>query len=253
MINVLKRIFALFGVELSRIRKDNEKHTMFDNAFSMQQYLTKDLGESLTIFDIGAYDGGTALHYKKLFPGSTIYSFEPFLDSFSKLEKNTSQFKDIIATNKGVSNKDGKANFNSNIYPLTNSLLDSHESGNAIWGEGLLTTQKSIEVDITTIDSFVEANRISKIDVLKMDVQGAEYMVMQGAKKSIEKGLINLIYTEIITLPTYKGQLHLDEMIKLMRSYGFKLYNLYNLSLTDKGELRQVDGIFIKSDLSTSK
>jgi hypothetical protein len=56
-----------------------------------------------------------------------------------------------------------------------------------------------------------------------------------------------MIYTEIITLPTYEGQRYLDEILGQMRSHGFDLFNFYNYSCTNTGQLRQVDAIFIKS------
>jgi len=59
-----------------------------------------------------------------------------------------------------------------------------------------------------------------------------------------------LIYTEIIMLPTYENQLDFDEFIKLMKSFGFRLFNLYNLSLTKEGELRQVDALFLQQTSS---
>lgn len=242
MKKILRNLFALFGVQISRINKNS-----VNDAFVMQKHLTKDTHKELIIFDVGAYDGGTSLEYKNIFPNSKIYSFEPFPDSFSKLVKNTSRYKDIIAINKGIGEKDGIAKFNSNSSAPTNSLLDTHESGSTIWGTDLLNTAKKIAVELTTIDSFLEIHNIAKIDILKMDVQGAEYMIMKGAKKTIERGLINMVYTEIITLPTYKEQLNFDEMVNLMRNFGFTLFNFYNFSLTDKGQLRQVDAIFLKT------
>ena len=59
-----------------------------------------------------------------------------------------------------------------------------------------------------------------------------------------------MIYTEIIMLPTYENQLDFDEFIKLMKSFGFRLFNLYNLSLTKEGELRQVDALFLQQTSS---
>jgi hypothetical protein len=47
-------------------------------------------------------------------------------------------------------------------------------------------------------------------------------------------------------MPTYQKQKHLDEILLLLRRKGFVLYNFYNLSYTNAGELRQVDAIFIK-------
>jgi len=73
-------------------------------------------------------------------------------------------------------------------------------------------------------------------------------MVLNGAKNSLKKGIVNMIYTEIIMVPTYEGQIPFEETIKLIKSYGFELFNLYNFSLSKEGQLRQVDAIFIKSN-----
>ncbi len=193
MKKLIKKFFALLGFEFSRINRPTD-------VFGIQKYLTKDFDAKLTIFDIGAYDGRTALKYKNLFPESRIFSFEPFPDSFSKLVKNTSSFDNIIAVNKAIGKEDGYAKFNSNNFAPTNSLLDTHESGSKIWGENLLETNKTIDVELQTIDSFVETHSVKKIDILKIDAQGAEYMVLESAKKSFNRSIVNIIYTEIITL-----------------------------------------------------
>ena len=114
----------------------------------------------------------------------------------------------------------------------------------------MLDKKKVINVELTTIDSFVEKHNIKKIDILKIDTQGSEYLVLKGAKESLKRGIVKLIYTEIIMLPTYENQLDFDEFIKLMKSFGFRLFNLYNLSLTKEGELRQVDALFLQQTSS---
>ena len=245
---ILRKLLAQMRFKIQRTKnKSTRIDFVFSKAFEMQKYLTKKTNEEVVIFDIGACDGGTALTYKTLFPMSKIYSFEPFPESFSALVKNTSAYKDIISINKGLGEREGTTKFNSNSYAPTNSLLKTHQSGAQVWGDGLLDTLETVEVELTTIDSFVKANEIQNIDILKMDVQGAEYMVINGAKETLKKGIVQIIYTEIITLPTYEQQLDFDEMINLLKANGFKLYNLYNHSLTKEGELRQVDAIFIKS------
>lgn len=99
----------------------------------------------------------------------------------------------------------------------------------------------------STIDRFVAEENIPSIDVLKLDVQGAEYLVLKGAEKSIAASRINLIYSEIITQPTYKNQKELHEVLRLFHDYAFLLHNIYNLSRTSSGKLRQIDAIFTLS------
>jgi hypothetical protein len=70
---------------------------------------------------------------------------------------------------------------------------------------------------------------------------------MAGAKKTIEKGMIGLIYTEIITIPTYEGQQELDEALKMFRDYGFELFNIYNSGHTEDGRLQYIDAVFVNA------
>jgi len=243
--------FKIYKVSTKRESSNNNNNSNNTDAYKVQKHLIKDYNSELTIFDVGAYVGGIALKYNKLFPKSKIFCFEPFPDSFSTLEKNTVSFNNIICINKGLSAQEGTSKFQTNTSAPTNSIFKAHKSSEVVWGEGLLEALGTVEVEMTTLDNFVTAHAIEKIDILKMDVQGAEFMVLNGAKKTLEKGIVDMIYTEIIMLPTYEGQIPFEETVKLIRSFGFELFNLYNYSLTNKGQLRQVDAIFIKSNSSS--
>lgn len=249
MKQLIGKLLAMLGLGVYRLHKKYAFGTLqFDYAFEMQRILTSSSSGEVVVFDVGAFVGETALKYNSLFPGSTIYAFEPFPDSYAQLAQNTAAHSNIIAVNKGVGDREGSSKFNSNSFAPTNSLLSTHQSSGEVWGSGLLETTATIDIELTTIDSFVAAHKISNIHVLKMDVQGAEYLVLKGAEKSLQQGVIKMVYTEIITMPTYEGQLDFDEILRLMKSYGFKLFNLYNWSITKEGELRQVDAIFVYSE-----
>ena len=56
-----------------------------------------------------------------------------------------------------------------------------------------------------------------------------------------------MIYKVIITRPTYQNQKIIEEVIAQLKRYGFELFNLYNYSLTDYGQLRQVDALFVNT------
>lgn len=248
MKKIIQEVFAFFGLKISRIQKvTGNAMVNFKDPFSVQKHLFKDSNGELIIFDIGAYIGHVSVEYGNIFPKSTIYSFEPFPDSFAQLIQHTSLYKNIIPINLGIGEYEGISKFQSNAYAPTNSILTTDKKGQDIWGKGLLDTIQTIDINITSIDDFVSSKNIDKIDILKMDVQGAEFMVLQGAKKTLEKGVIKMIYTEIITLPTYEGQLQFDETIKLIRGSGFELFNLYDQNLSNSGQMRVVDAIFIKS------
>ncbi len=238
MKRLLSKVLAALGYRIEKRRSQEEL------VFEVQRKLSQ--GQSpLTIFDVGANVGDTVLEYHKIFGNqSRIYAFEPFADSFAQLEQNTSAYPNIFIFQKALGHQTGEAFFNVNSFAATNSLLDSTEVGISNWGEGLLETQRKIKVPMQTIDDFVEEQKIEKIDLLKLDTQGSEYLVLQGAEKSIAAGKIKLIYMEMIVMPTYEGQKDLDENLKLLKGYGYELYNLYK-SLNPEGQLRFLYGIFL--------
>lgn len=241
MKKIIKNAFEAFGLELTR-------KSVVEDAFGLQKKLVESAGKAITIFDVGAHVGNISLKYNELFSNATIYGFEPFPESFKSLKKNTLQHKNIYPFNKGLGEYVGTSKFHSNVHEQTNSILATHAEGDSNWGsENMLKTKEVLDVELTTIDQIVEAENIKRIDILKMDVQGAEYQVMAGAKKTIEKGMIGLIYTEIITIPTYENQQELDEALKMFREYGFELYNIYNSGHTEDGRLQYIDAIFVSA------
>ncbi|MEO7393553.1 MAG: FkbM family methyltransferase [Chitinophagaceae bacterium] len=218
-------------------------NTPLQNAFKAQEYL---MGSSpLTIFDIGAHFGETSLFYNKIFSYPTIYSFEPFLPSFEILKSSVKSFHNIKVFNLAISSFSGQVDFNVNKSSATNSILPTSKDGGKNWGENLLDTIETIKLDSITIDDFVEKCNIENIDILKIDTQGTEYEIIQGASKSIEQNKIKLIYLEIIIVSTYQGQKYFDEILLLLRTKGFQLFNIYNCTYSDKNELKQLDAIFI--------
>jgi FkbM family methyltransferase len=241
MKKIIKAVFNKFGLEIM-------KKSAVENAFELQEKLIENTGKPITIFDVGAHIGAISLKYNGLFPNSTIYSFEPFPESFKSLKHNTLQRKNIKPFNKGLGEYVGTSKFHSNIHEQTNSILATHEEGNSNWGNtNMLQTKEILDIELTTIDQIVKEENIKKIDILKMDVQGAEHQVMAGAKKTIEKGMIRLIYTEIITIPTYEGQQELDEALKMFRQFGFELFNIYNSGHTKNGRLQYIDVVFVNA------
>ena len=229
-----------FGYRISRISGGDASDPFKD----MQRLLRGN--RQPIIFDVGAHHGHISRHFRSLFPNSVVYSFEPFHESFETLKANTCNDSDIHALNFGLSDCIGSKAFHSNPSSATNSLLATDKEGAATWGSGLLETTKVIEARFETLDSVVAANRIPAIDILKLDVQGAEPLVMAGSSAACKRRMIRLVYSEIITQPTYVGQKRFDHALATFYDCGFDLYNIYNISCTSEGRLRQVDAIFTR-------
>jgi len=238
MKEVLKNLFKKLGyriVNLNSIERD---------PFKDQVRLISN--NPTAIFDVGACTGEVSIHYNNLFSNSIIYCFEPYLPSFHILKEKTSSRKNIKCFNLALSNTSGEQNFHVNKFYATNSILATHADSAKNWNEEALFTLEEIKISSITLDDFVILHEIDKIDILKLDTQGTEFQIIEGASQSIRENKISLIYMEIILMPTYQEQKNLDEILLLLRNMGFSLYNFYNYSYTNAGELRQVDAIFTR-------
>lgn len=215
-----------------------------NDAFVAMQRLLQDVQRPI-IFDVGAHHGHLAQQFRRLFPDAMIYAFEPFPASFDVLKENLTGTCNISALNLGLSDSRGPRLFHSNSSCVTNSLLATDINGAETWGPGLLETAEIIEAEFETLDTILATMNIPSIDILKLDVQGAEPLVMAGSMEACRQRKIKMIYAEIIIQPTYVGQMRTDRLLGTFYDCGFELFNIYNRSYTRKGLLRQLDAIFV--------
>lgn len=237
--SLIQNVANSFGFRITRINAGGQYADPF---YEMLRLTDKTI--SPVIFDVGAHHGLTAKKFSKTIPRAAIYCFEPFPESFVILQKNTKFKKNISVHNFGLGNRDCKLKFYSNSSSSTNSLLPTSSKANEIWGNGFLETKEIIQTNFKKLDSVLSELRIPKVNILKMDVQGAEYLVMNGGNEAFTKNAIDIIYTEIIIQETYENQKRFDKILELFYDYKFQLHNFYNLSYTNLGKLRQVDAIF---------
>jgi len=143
--------------------------------FVVQQYRYDSIVEPKLgdiVFDIGAYVGDTALWFSKAVgPQGKVYAFEPEPSNFAKLKAN-------LERNKVT-----------NVIPLQLALSENEgEMQVASAGGSSIITQArtGTSVKVTTIDKFVEANTLPRVDFIKMDVEGYESKVLEGAHETIK-------------------------------------------------------------------
>ena len=163
--------------------------------------ISKDIA-SPTIFDVGAHHGESIKRYKKLFPTATIHAFEPDVENFKILKKNWSDNGSITLNNLGISASKGTLTLHRNLKSDTTSFhkvnVESEwaKRRSAHYNASLKEyTEKSYNVPVVNLDSYIEENNILSINLLKIDTQGHEDEVLKGAKKTLEKGIINVIET----------------------------------------------------------
>lgn len=184
-----------------------------------QNILFSSIKEGMTIIDIGANIGAITLQFaKKVSPGGKVFSFEPSPFNFKLASKNISinSFKNIKLINEGLGNEKATA-FLYNVNPNNRGMLRllSEDNNNSFDKE---------EVQIDTLDKSMQKFSIPKPDFIKIDVEGFEYKVLQGACKTlIEHKPVLFIELDDNNLMEQKSSA--KELIQLLWQLNYKITN----------------------------
>ena len=191
-------------------------------------FIKKTFDRNSIIFEIGSHFGLDTDNIYSLTGGAEMHCFEPDTRNYNMLfERNVDT---IVKLNKlAISNKVGESEMylSSGKVNTGNKLLDSND-----WSasSSLKLPKRHIDrhswclfdkkeiVATVTIDYYCIMNNIDYIDFIWMDVQGAEDLVIDGAKDMI--GNIHYIYTEFCNDELYDGQLSFKEICDALPSFS---------------------------------
>lgn len=182
--------------------------------------------DNLIIFDIGAFDFWDSIALKSNFPNSKVFAFEAFKDNIKKYSKSAIQ-KGIIVNHLAISDKEGEITFynsislNGSSWTCSGSILPPRKEEGVTIHPGLKYNREGIKVKTTTIEKFCEENYIENIDIIHMDIQGAEYYAIKGLGEKIRP---KLVFCETCEYKSYENSLTREDLDELMFSLGYKIH-----------------------------
>ena len=125
------------------------------------------------IFDIGANIGAAAVYFAARYPDATVYCFEPLPENIELLRKNVAVFGDrVTVVPMGLGETAGSFAYNRSDDPANFGGGTFHNVGCA---DG-----DTVQLPVTTLTDFCREHQIDKIDVMKIDTEGAEASVIAG-------------------------------------------------------------------------
>lgn len=200
------------------------------------------------VLDVGANDGGFAVELLENGYTGKIVSFEPLPDAWERLNAKASgawSSQWSVAPRMALSDRDGEAEF--------------HEAGNSASSSLLKMTNAHLEAaphtatvnvhKVTTrrLDDVITTLGVKNGAYLKLDVQGAERIVLDGAKGALSSS-IRAIQLEMSLTTLYEGQTLAGDMDAFVRGLGFTLWDMVP-GFRDPKTLRlmQYDGIYLRA------
>lgn len=201
------------------------------------------------ILDVGANEGHSAKHYRKVGYTGEIVSFEALQSAHLLLSKNSQHdAKWHIAPRIAIGDHKGEVTLNIAANSFSSSILSMENQHVLAAPESQYVGEEL--VPMATLDECASSYLLpSSCIFLKMDVQGFEAQVLQGASEILHKVLV--LQTEMSFTPLYKGERLYDEMIAYLDDLGFELYAIIpGFSDPQTGKMLQADGIFVTKNLS---
>lgn len=191
------------------------------------------------IYDIGAFSGEWSQLTKRVFPHSQFFLFEANENLKPRLQ--SAGFPFFIA-----------------LLGNEEKMVPFHMKGNT--GDSIFLEQthyfsgnnyETRELQMTKLSSLVKQNYLPLPDLIKMDVQGAEKLIIEGSPEIITNA--EVVILETMVLEYNKGAPFANEIMALMYNLGYVLLDIVELHYLSTGELIEVDFLFVKRDSALIK
>lgn len=205
-----------------------------DDSFSRNIALLTPRGCSLRVWDIGAHKGEWSRRLAKSFPEASFTLFEASETHRKDLEDSGSPYH-IVA----LSDQVGLRPFYSiggtgdSFYPELTNVYEDEEA------RGIATT---------TLDALAKSEGLDAPDLIKIDTQGSELDILNGAHKILPK--VRLVYLECPFRVYNQGAPSLTSYITYMESHGFLPYSLHEIhKQRSDSSIIQIDVLFYNREL----
>lgn len=180
------------------------------------------------IFDVGARDCNESIVFYTKFKNARIFSFECNPNTLGLCRKAIEPYKDrITLIERAVCEHDGSILF----YPINQektitSWKDGNPGASSLFRsngtyEHEYYVQDEVIVPSTRLDTIMEMHNIEHVDIMWMDLQGAELLALKSLGKYLQN--VKCIYTEISHRPIYEGQVMFHDLHSFLSSNGFCL------------------------------
>lgn len=202
-----------------------------------------------TLLDVGANIGMFSLSYASMFKDAEIHSFEPVPFIYKYLKKN-------LKIN---------PNLSSNVYThklgLSNCVEQKqlsipaphqHERYNynldirlySVLGQG----EQKINAKFIPLDLWVDRSQIKSLDFIKIDVEGYEYLVLEGAKETL-RSFQPIVMFELNDMTLTLSNRTADEYLHFAKKNGYKVFGLEYGFKSELLEINSVEQVALVSDL----
>lgn len=191
------------------------------------------------VFDVGAHRGQSTDRFLRWFPTARIFAFEPVSRTYAELVRRFGAEVRVHTEQCAFGRTPGEATMrlegDSDMYAIT--------SGGAA-GDGPIE-----RVRVETVDGYATREQISRVGLLKIDTEGYDLAVLEGAQSLLAAGAIDLIQVEAGWHEENRRHVPAEQLKAHLEERGFRLFGIYDQKeewTTGDSWLRRADLVFVR-------
>ncbi len=201
-------------------------------------------GEYRNILDLGAHEGSFTDLVLPYFKPDRIWLVEADPDYSAVLQARYAANPAVTVIPCAISNASGHVELRINSHRDSSSILPIESVSEKTFGLKM-TEMATVKVPACTLDELFERERITRIDLMKVDIQGAERLMIEGGVQAL--ACVELLYIELSYERFYAGAPLAHEMEDLLAQHGFRLRSLHESRLGSNGALAYTNALFLRA------
>jgi FkbM family methyltransferase len=184
------------------------------------RYIAQRLPTKPIVLEAGAHHGHDTLAMSWLWPDGVIHAFEPVPSSYRELTDRLSQRRNVRLYPMAMGPAEGE-------FPMFISTGNAADSSSLLKPTGHLERHPEIrfestsQVRVTTLDRWANEHSVKSIDFMWLDMQGAEYGMLQASSMTLPH--VRAVYMEVSFIPTYENIPLYPEVREWMTGQGFRI------------------------------
>lgn len=198
-----------------------------------------------TILDVGANVGQSAERFLMEFPDALIYCFEPGDEAFALLSRKYGHLGRVRCLDIALADFEGDGSV---------MVGETSDLTRLVRDPGSRPPVGARTVPVTTVDAYCASSGIARINYLKVDTEGGDLAVIEGADRMIGLGAIDLIEVEVGLNPCNSWHVPLAEMQGHLERRGCYLFGFYEQAsergFSGASYLRRANALFVSTALA---
>jgi FkbM family methyltransferase len=225
LVNVSSRVFTnwqecpVVGPDLKPMHVDvrGTGFAMLTQGYSVQHIipLLEHLDDTSIVLDIGANIGVMARLLASRVPNGRVYAFEPSPSTFELLEKNCAQITSIECIQAAIGAETGIVAFDDHKAPALRHIVPSKSHDKA-----------SIAVPVSTLDDWVRAAGLQRLDFLKVDIEGFEEELLEGAQATLRTFAPVILFEYLPEFALARSRFQGRMLFRTLKKLCYEIYRL---------------------------